>query len=46
MRLEMPQTKNKSDDEPRELNFAFSCFVKTPNRYGTAYVGISEKAVT
>ena len=26
MRFGMPQTKNKSDDEPRELNFAFSCF--------------------
>ena len=26
MRLEMPQTKNKSDDKPRELNFTFSCF--------------------
>ena len=27
MRLEMPQIKNKSDDEPRdELDFAFSCF--------------------
>ena len=26
MRFEMPQTKNKSDGESRELNFAFSCF--------------------
>ena len=26
MRLEMPQIKNKPDDEPRELNFTFSCF--------------------
>ena len=26
MRLEMSQTKNKSDGEPRELNFLFSCF--------------------
>ena len=26
MRLEMPQTKNKSDVEPRVLNFTFSCF--------------------
>ena len=26
MRLEMPQTKTKSDDEPSELNFTFSCF--------------------
>ena len=25
MRFEMPQTKNKSDDEPNELNFTFSC---------------------
>ena len=53
MRFELPQTKNKSDDEPRELNFTFSCFflwiskalsqIKTPNRYGTAYVDIIEK---
>ena len=28
MRLDMPQTKNKSDDKPRELNFTFSCFFK------------------
>ena len=56
MRLEMSQTKIKPDDEPRELNFTFSCFflriskalsqIKTPNRYGTAYLGIIEKAVT
>ena len=26
MRLEMPQTKNKSGDEPRELKLTFSCF--------------------
>ena len=26
MRMEMPQAKNKSVDEPRELGFAFSCF--------------------
>ena len=26
MRLEMPQTKNKSGDKRRELNFTFSCF--------------------
>ena len=26
MRLEMPQTKNKSVDKQRELNFTFSCF--------------------
>ena len=26
MRLEMPQTKNKSHGKPRELNFTFSCF--------------------
>ena len=25
MRFEMSQTKYKSDDEPRELNFTFSC---------------------
>ena len=25
MRLEMPRTKNKSIDEPRELNFTISC---------------------
>ena len=53
----MPETKNKSDDEPRELNFTFPCFyfiwiskalsqIKTPNRYGTAYVDIIEKPVT
>ena len=50
MRLEMAQTKIKLDDEPRELNFTFSCFflriskalsqIKTPNRYGTAHVDI------
>ena len=53
MRFELPQTKNKSDDEPRELNFTSSWFflriskalsqIKTPNRYGTAYVDIIEK---
>ena len=26
MRLEMPQTKNKSDNESRELNFIFPCY--------------------
>ena len=26
MKLEILQTKNKSDDEPRELNFTCSCF--------------------
>ena len=26
MRFEIPQTKNKSDDKLRELNFTFSCF--------------------
>ena len=26
MRLKMRQTKNKSDDEPRELNVTFFCF--------------------
>ena len=26
MRLEMPQTKNKSFDKQRELNLTFSCF--------------------
>ena len=26
MRVEMPETTNKSDDKPRELNFTFSCF--------------------
>ena len=26
MRLEMLPTKNKCDDEARELNFTFSCF--------------------
>ena len=26
MKLEILQTKNKSDDKPRELNFTFSCF--------------------
>ena len=56
MRLEMPQTKNKSVDGPCELNFGFSCFyfmntkalshIKTRNRYGTAHVDIIEKAVT
>ena len=28
MRLEMPQTKIKSDGESRELNFTFSYFFK------------------
>ena len=56
MRLEMPQTKNKFVDEPRELHFKFSCFIlwiykalsqiKTSSRYGTVYVDIIEKAVT
>ena len=47
----MAQTKIKLDDEPRELNFTFSCFfflriskalsqIKIPNRYGTAHVDI------
>ena len=26
MRMEIPQAKNKSVDEPRESDFAFSCF--------------------
>ena len=26
MRLKMPQTKNKSDDKPHELNFTISLF--------------------
>ena len=43
MRLEIPQTKNKSDGKPRELNFSQ---IKTPNRYGTTYVDIIEEAVT
>ena len=55
MRLGIPQTKNKSDDKPRELKFTFSCFLriskalsktKTPNKYGTTYVDIIEKAPT
>ena len=29
LRLEMAQTKKKSDDEPRELNFIFPCFYFT-----------------